>query len=44
MVSNKAQRVPKEMIEIVNYIKAKYLLMGKTPPTTAKIMKQIAKK
>ena len=39
-----AIRVSNEMKEIINYIKAKYLLEGKTPPSSRTITKAIAKK
>ena len=42
--SNKAIRSSAEFRKIVNYIRAKYIMEGKSPPSTAKITKIIAKK
>ena len=37
-------RISKEMKEIITFIKAKYMLAGKKPPSSSKITKIIAKK
>jgi len=37
-------RSSSELRQIVNYIKAKHIMEGKKPPTTADITKMIAKK
>lgn len=37
-------RSSREFKDVINYIKAKYLLEGKHPPTTAEITKMIARK
>jgi len=41
--NNKLLRSDKEFCKIVNTIKAKYLLAGKTPPSTSKITQIIAR-
>lgn len=37
-------RVSRELKQIINYVKARYLLAGKTPPSGTEITKIIAKK
>jgi len=38
------RRISKEMQDIINYIRAKYILNGKKPPSVASITRMIAKK
>ena len=40
---NRLMRTDKEMRDLVNHIKAKYLLEGRDPPTTSKITQYIAR-
>ena len=36
-------RASKDFREIINYVRARYIMAGKIPPTTAEITKKIAK-
>jgi len=44
MVRNSPMRVSPEMKKLVNFIRAKYILDGKTPPSCTRITKMIANK
>lgn len=37
-------RVSKQLKDIINYVRAKYILEGKKPPSTSKITQMIAKR
>lgn len=41
---NESIRVDKELADLINQVKGKALLSGRTPPSTAKITRIIAKK
>ncbi len=43
MVSSKLIRVDKDLMKIINTIRAKYIMEGKKPPTIANITKVIAR-
>ena len=41
MVKDRPARISREMCDLVSYIKAQYLIKGKTPPSTAEITRKI---
>lgn len=44
MLKSSHTRVSKELKEIINYIRAKYLLAGRKPPSSREITRRIARK
>ena len=41
---NKLQRLDRETVAMVNWIKAEHMKKGKQPPTTAQIISKVTKK